>query len=136
METKINVRSPFYYKVSPSSGDIDTVTLDLFIYTGTKITDKGTAKYSITKSRLGDINSVTFELAELIRDYLDIEFDGEYDSQTVWVRMEYDLTIIGGGSESGTDDYIAFDGYGYFEEGINPELSRTYLQSNNTIFRT
>ena len=32
-------------------------------------------------------------------------------------------------------DYIAFDGYGYFYEGINPELNRTYLQSNTTIFK-
>ena len=33
------------------------------------------------------------KLAELIRDYLDIEFDGDYDSQTVWVRMRHnDLT--------------------------------------------
>lgn len=39
-------------------------------------------------------------------------------------------------SQSGLDtNYIAFDGYGYFEEGVNPELSRTLLQSNNTIFR-
>jgi len=45
--------------------------------------------------------------------------------------------INGGGSSLGTTstDYIAFDGYGYFEDAINPELSRTYLQSNNTIFR-
>jgi hypothetical protein len=45
--------------------------------------------------------------------------------------------INGGGSSLGTTstDYIAFDGYGYFEDAINPELSRTYLQSNYKIFR-
>ena len=45
--------------------------------------------------------------------------------------------INGGGSSLGTTstDYIAFDGYGYFEDGINTELSRTYLQSNYKIFR-
>ena len=32
-------------------------------------------------------------------------------------------------------DYIAFDGYGYFHDSTNPELSRGLLLSNNTIFR-
>ena len=84
-------------------------------------------------------NFVVFEISELVRDYLDIEFDGEYDRQTVWV--ESDITMYdaanGGGSSVGTSntDYIAFDGYGYFHEGTNPELSRGLLLSNNTIFR-
>lgn len=138
MATKINVRSPFYIKVSNAS--LASATLELYIYTGTLTTDKpASAQYTITKNEISSNNYVVFEIAELVRDYLDIEFDGEYDSQTVWVESDIELfdAINGGGSSLGTSntDYIAFDGYGYFEEGINPELSRTYLQSNNKIFR-
>jgi hypothetical protein len=132
--TKINVRSPYYIKTTPASGTLVSATMSLYIYTGTFTTDKGTAKYTITKTPLGSNNYVVFEVAELVRDYLDIEFDGEYDSQTVWVESDITLTKTSG-SETDNTDYIAFDGYGYFEDAINPELSRGYLQSNNTIFR-
>jgi hypothetical protein len=39
---------------------------------------------------------------------------------------------IGGASNT---DYIATEGYGYFEEGINPEPSRGLLQSNLIAYR-
>ena len=137
MATKINVRSPYYVKASNAS--LASATLSLYIYTGTFTTDKGTAKYTITKNEISSNNYVVFEIAELVRDYLDIEFDGEYDSQTVWVEADIEMfdAINGGGSSLGTTstDYIALDGYGYFEDGINSELSRTYLQSNKEIFR-
>lgn len=137
MATKINVRSPYYVKVS--NGSLASATLSLYIYTGTFTTDKGTPKYTISKNEIGTNNYIVFEIAELVRDYLDIEFDGEYDSQTVWVEADIEMfdAINGGGSSLGTTstDYIAFDGYGYFEDAINPELSRGYLQSNKTIFR-
>tara|TARA_R110000765_G_scaffold372592_1_gene463032 strand:+ start:8366 stop:9538 length:1173 start_codon:yes stop_codon:yes gene_type:complete len=135
--TKINIRSPYYVKVS--NGSLASATMELFIYTGTFTTDKGTAKYTITKNEIGTNNYVVYEIAELVRDYLDIEFNGEYDSQTVWVEADIEMFsgINGGGSSLGTTstDYIALDGFGYFEEGINAELSRTYLQSNKEIFR-
>ena len=134
MATKINVRSPYYIKTTPASGTLVSATMSLYIYTGVFTTDKGTAKYTITKTPLGSNNYVVFEVAELIRDYLDIEFNGEYDSQTVWVESDIALTKTSG-SETDNTDYIAFDGYGYFEDGINPELSRGYLQSNKQIFR-
>ena len=137
MATKINIRSPFYIKVS--NVNALSAIMELFIYTGTFTTDKGTAKYTISKNGIGTNTYVVFEIAELVRDYLDIEFDGEYDSQTVWVEADIEgfTGLNGSGSSLGTisTDYIAFDGYGYFEDGINTELSRTYLQSNYKIFR-
>ncbi len=138
MATKINVRSPFYIK--PTNGSLVSATMQLYIYTGVFTTNKpASAQYTITKNEIDNNNYVVFEVSELVRDYIDIEFDGEYDSQTVWV--ESDITMYdaadGGGSSVGTSntDYIAFDGYGYFHEGTNPELSRGLLLSNNTIFR-
>jgi hypothetical protein len=138
MATKINVRSPFYIKASNAS--LASASLDLYIYTGVFTTDKpASAQYAITKNEIDSNNYVVFEIAELVRDYIEIEFDGEYDSQCVWV--EADITMYdaadGGGSSVATSntDYIALDGYGYFHEGTNPELSRGLLMSNRSIFR-
>ena len=138
MATKINVRSPFYIKANNSS--LVSATMRLSIYTGSITINKPfNPQYIITKNAIDSNTYVVFEISELVRDYLDIEFDGEYDSQTIWV--ESDITMYdaadGGGSSVGTSntDYIAFDGYGYFHEGTNPELSRGLLMSNNTIFR-
>ena len=135
MATKINTRSPFYVKVSNAS--LASATLELYVYTGVLTTNKpASAQYTITKNEISSNNYVVFEISELVRDYIEIEFNGEYDSQTVWVEADIEL-FNASGTSLGTSntDYIAFDGYGYFEDGINPELSRTYLQSNYKISR-
>ena len=135
MSTKINVRSPYYIKVSDT--DLEEAKLELFIYTGEENSAKpATANYTLIKKELGTKNYVVFEISELVRDYLDIEFNGTYTSYTVWAEAditlyESDGTVI----DTESTDYIAFDGYGYFEEGVNPELAQGLLQSNKTIFR-
>jgi hypothetical protein len=37
-----------------------------------------------------------FDAAELIRDYLEIEFDGSYTSQVVWVNAVITTTVSSG----------------------------------------
>jgi hypothetical protein len=138
MATKINVRSPYYIK--PQQSGMQSAILDVYIYTGILTTDKpASPQYELTKNTIDSNDYVVFELAELIRDYIEIEFDGEYDSQCVWVEIDltrYSLPNGGGSSLGGTNiELIALDGYGYFHEGKNPELSRGLLMSNRSIFR-
>lgn len=139
MATKINVRSPFYLKVSQTN--IATATLNLYVYTGTFVSNASVTnpKYTITKDVV-TAGYIVFEVAELVRDYLDIEFDGEYDSQVVWVNAVITTTVSSGSATAtvtpdNSNGFVAFDGYGYFHEGTNPQLSRGLLLSNNTIFR-
>ena len=137
----INTRSPFYIKVSDSS--LTTATLQLYIYEGTKNTGSPNGadlKYTVKKSEIEGGNYVVFEISELIRDYVDVKYDGEYDSYCVWVNAV--ITANGGAISSPTvtpsdyaNQFVAVDGYGYFEEGVNPEPSRTLLQSNKIIYR-
>ena len=140
----INTRSPFYIKVSDSS--LATATLQLYIYEGAKNTGSPNAadlKYTITKSELEANNYVVFEISELIRDYIDVKYDGEYDSYCVWVNAVITAEDSSGSSISSptvlpsnyTNQFVAVEGYGYFEEGVNPEPSRTLLQSNKIIYR-
>lgn len=122
MSTKINVRSPYYIKVTGAS---TTLSLNLKVWKGSIGSPPGSATYSLSKAST-EISAgsyyATFEISELIRDYIEITFNGDYESTAVYVN-------------DGTNTYIAFDGYGYFEEGVNPELSRTKLISNTVIWR-
>ncbi len=139
MATKINVRSPFYLKVSQTN--IAIATLKLYIYTGAFVANASVAneKYTLTKSVV-TAGFIVFEVSELVRDYLEIEFNGSYTSQVVWVNAVITTTVSSGSasatvSPDNTNGFVAFDGYGYFNEGANPVLSTSLLMSNNTIFR-
>ena len=143
MATKINTRSPFYVKYTDDDATytLKTVQLDIWVYEDA-VDDWGTRAYRIQKNVISSNNFVVFEISELVRDYINIVFDGDYDSNTTtvkWVRLVALGTDVSGNSvnidPSSTQYYVATDGYGYFEDGINPELSRTYLQSNYKVFR-
>tara|TARA_R110002073_G_scaffold12721_1_gene55610 strand:- start:12287 stop:13465 length:1179 start_codon:yes stop_codon:yes gene_type:complete len=138
MQTQINLRSPYYIKVSQTG--LTSATLNLYIYTGTFTTNANVnddfLRYTITKKPLGTNTFVVYEVSELIRDYLEIEFNGSYDSDVVWINAI--PTSNGTGSINVTPDntngFVGLDGYGYFEQGANPTLSTNLLQSNRTIF--
>ena len=137
MATKINVRSPFYIKVTPSANTITSVSMQLYIYSGAKLTPPTSSelRYTITKEPLDSNNYVVFEISELVRDYLDIEYNGTPASYAVWVRPDFTITTTGGTENPTEVDYIALDGYGYFTDSINPELQRDALQSNLIIYK-
>ena len=141
MQTQINLRSPYYIKVSQTG--LTSVTLSLYIYTGTFTTNANVnddfLRYAITKKPLGTNTFVVYEVSELIRDYLEIEFNGSYDSDVVWINAT--ITPQSGGgtgtitiTPDNTNGFVGLDGYGYFEQGANPTLSTNLLQSNRTIF--
>ena len=117
----------------------DNIVLDLYVYTGAS-TNYGSSdlKYTLNKSLITGETKINFEVGELVRDYLNIEFNNDYTSYAVWVRAdatirdENDTEFSYGSPNSQT--FIALDGYGYFEEGINPELARHCLLTTNTLY--
>ena len=128
----IQTRSP-HFETLPYSG-ISYGIMQIYIWTGDKTSVPSTAIYTLRKS--ADTSSglprVTFETAELIRDYLDITFDGDYSGQGVWVK--HTLTVYNSsnavlGTNSTTD--IAFDGYEYFEES---STSYPIMITNRKLF--
>ncbi len=143
MSTIINTRSPFYIKVSDSN--LQEATLTLHIYSGNFISSPTSTelKYTITKSELEESNYVVFEIAELIRDYiLNDYYTGSTTTNCVWVKATVTAKNESGVaitsptiSPSVTNQFLAVDGYGYFDEGANPEPSRSLLQSNTIVYR-
>ena len=113
----ILLRSPRLESVTvPSS--MNSVELELTI--------NGTLRYNIVKN--GTVGTVlTFEIAELVRDYLKVTFNGTYTAQTADISFIYRYWSLpnggGGGYSSSATTHKGFEGYGTFMEGINPTLS-------------
>ena len=114
------------------------IDLDLYVYEGTETPLPSTAQYVIQKARIDTHNNITVEIGELVRDYLELTFNDDYLSHTRWVKavVEYfdQSDTPFGFSNPQTFTFVATDGYGYFEDGTNPELSRNALISADNIY--
>ena len=132
--SKINVRSPHY--IYYTELNLITARIDIYIYTGTQTTDRPSdATYSLTT--YGVNNKATFELSELIRDYFDNNFDGDYASDFFWVDYEIFTTTLTNSTPTsqGVVALKAFYGYGFFEDGANPQNDSGLLQTNTRIVK-
>ena len=141
---KINVRSPYF--VNLATTNLTSAQIEIRIYEGIAETSwQGSPQYTLTSTAINA--KVNFEIAELIKDYIPAEFDGTYptslssanpyDNTTVYVDYRTTETLSSG-SPVITDvlGLRAFYGYGFFEDGVNPQLLQGYLQSNTTILKS
>ena len=106
----IKARSPFYVQYSSSE---DLVTCDLYIWTG-QISGKPAAAYNLSKEPIS--GSATFEIAELILDYIN-------HTETAAGRVWVEVTTGDGVAASETNTYLATEGYLLYEDGIQHEGS-------------
>ena len=134
---KINARSPHWYRVQENSslGTLTSALIKLKIYEGSQSNWGAAVNWTYQLSSIASNSEVLFNISELIKDYVPTHFDGSYYSKNPFVDIQvvsyYNAIPV-------SIDYQftrAFYGYGYFEEGINPELNNSYLQSNNKILK-
>ena len=134
--SKINVRSPYFiYDNSINGGNaLASALLYVRIYTGTASTSlSSTPQYTINSTAIN--GSVTFEVSELVRDYIENSFDGNYTGSVKWFNYSIVRTYANGSvNTTAQQNFAIFDGYGYFEDGSNPQNLQSALQSNTTIF--
>ncbi len=118
---------------------LKTVQLQIYVYSGTSGNYASTdLRYTLQNSIIGDDTNVVFEISELIRDYINISFNDDYLCNAKWVTtiatlLDENGTVFTYGSPV-TNTYLAVEGYGFFEDSANPELSRNALISANTIY--
>jgi len=139
--SKINVRSPFY--ISITATNLTSCQLELFIYTGDQAASGASgasngrpsaATYTLNSFAVDNV--CTFEIAELVRDYFDNEFDGDYSTPIFWVDYRTTNTIqTTVGSATAFTQLKGFYGYGFFEDGVNPTNNKAVLQSNTKIVK-
>ena len=136
--SKINVRSPYFINIS--NYGLASVELKLYVYSGVQTSSRpATATYTLSADAIiygSSPNIATFEVAELVRDYISNTFNDTYSSSNRWVDYTTQETSLSGttGSVSAFTQLTAFDGYGYFEDGANPQNDLVTLQSNELIF--
>jgi hypothetical protein len=129
----INLRIPYY--TGTSIATTAYVILDISIWQGS-IVNFVPAQYSLRKNIIGTSVDVFFEISELIRDYLDINFDGNYTGQNVWVQT-YRSAYNSSGvliPDAISELKIAYDAYSYFEESSFNIDDLPLLISNREIF--
>ena len=118
---------------------LKSVNLSIYIYSGISGSYTDTdLKYTLQKSIISYQDNIVFEIAEIVRDYIDVNFNNDYLSKTIWVTTVANLvddtdTVFTYGSPV-TNTSLAFDGYGFYEDEINPQLTAYDLISSNTIY--
>ena len=126
----INLRSPYFTgTVEPNSS---YAILELRIWSGSETSPPLTAQYTLRKNVSQGGNGIFFELSELIRDYIDITFDGNYNGQAVWFQTVQNVFSWSSLIFSQTFTKLALDGYWYFEEAQTATPSA--LISNRELF--
>jgi hypothetical protein len=128
----INLRSPYYTGTSVASTSYTTISIA--VWDGA-FSSPVTAQYNLRKSVVNGSTKVFFEISELIRDYLNITFNGDYTGQAVWVktvRIAYDSSNVVLSTINTTS--IAYDGYSYFEDPNYSNFFNPLLISNREMF--
>jgi len=134
----INTRSPHFESIDFAA--MSYGILEVFIWTGSKSNVSGDVptnpNYTLRKSAITPVSgnpSVSFETSELIRDFLDTAFDGDYSGQGVWVKHKITAYNVSNAVLFSKQNLqIAFDGYSYFEEENVKEQSP--MLSNKKLF--
>ena len=101
---------------------LDSAELKIFVYSGG--TKQATPNYTLTKSILSGESTINFEISELIKDYVEVTFDGDYSKAVTTKFVETELIrtfkgTVGGETVTVSDPsplsrkFIAFRGYGH-----------------------
>ena len=125
----ILLRSPYYVPLSKATGLSAKLVLTI----------EGEERYTIVKNT--PTNSVTFEIAQLCRDYLDITYAGSYINTVVdisGVVTWYDA-VDAGGSSIGSPIPFTHTGFDGYWDYVNTSSDKHYcstgvcLMQDNTI---
>lgn len=133
------VRSTYSLRITPNVF-FDTVTMEFFAYPGDVNTIPTLPNYQLSKQvvQLGQ-STISFDINHLIKENTNPTIDnylltGLQPSQpdaTCWVK--YNALCFDNNDQVFEVDgtLLAMYGYGYFNEGFNPQLSSKVLVSNN-----
>lgn len=131
--TVINTRSPYFIKVNTTY----SAQLKLYAVAGASSLIPSSLRYTIEKIVAGSNTFVVYEISQLIRDYFTKTWDSD-NEEGLHVRLDIQTKASAGGSYGAvtTTYYIAFDGYGYHEEGVNPRTTpnQSLMQDNNVHY--
>ena len=132
-------RSTYSLRVTPSEL-YDTAELELFIWQGNKTDEPLVANYNLSKQvvQLGQ-TTINFDINNLIKQYTQSDISNyllsgvqpsNYDA-SAWVSYYVACYDNNANIYETSGTLLGVYGYGYFNEGFNPQLSSKVLTSNN-----
>lgn len=116
---------------------IKSATLKVYIYDGALGGySNGDLKYTLSKDRITGKSNIVFEISELVRDYIEHNFNDDYLCTAKWVTTS--KTIVDAATENEyapiVENFVLLDGFGTFEDEINPQLSDNALITTTDIY--
>lgn len=133
---KINVRSPYY--VSTTQSGMVSASIDVYIYTGVQTTDRpASPTYTLSSNAVNA--RVDFEIADLVKDYIEMTLNFTNNTaikNNVWVDYVVTRYFANSSTAQPIVQLRGFNGYGYFEEDVNPQLDIIALLSNTHIVKS
>tara|TARA_R110000823_G_scaffold42397_5_gene111129 strand:+ start:452 stop:1618 length:1167 start_codon:yes stop_codon:yes gene_type:complete len=142
MSTIINARSPYFKKYTNTTQGyyLSSIQARITVWSGLLTAQPITPTYNITKGNIGSEEFTNIELSVLIRDFLDTEYYsvtqgiGGTADDAVWVQVDVDLYDGISLFQQEQDTFLAFDGYGFWDEGSNPRTSTSSVATPPTNF--
>ena len=116
---RIALRSPYFFtRTAPAS----SLSVQL------EISVENVLRYTLVKSATAGSTTV-FEISELCRDYLTIDYDGSPTAGDTEIDIDLTMKFYDAANASGSvlqtitdSNNTGFDAYGYFNEGANPSV--------------
>lgn len=137
---KINVRSPYMFEVKDEDNFgtvIDSAKLDIYVYDLSRFSNRPTTPtYRIVSAApQGDSTSIYFNLSEYAKDFFQKNLIGVSDSTNSQYIDVFPTVVIDGVEVANTPEFfVGYYGYGYLEDGVNPQNSKAIMMSNDTIY--
>ena len=128
----IPARSSFYIKVDNTDSAnlvLESASCDVFVWTGSVVPT--VPQFPLNQRVISTTTPfLIFEIGELIRDFLDVEYNGTtYSTPPVNVRVVVNRVFTDESTTSETYNYVALDGYSAFEDGMQIEDGTTVTYS-------
>lgn len=131
---------------------LESVSLKVWIYTGTQGNEAATnveliadnsrllePTYTLRGSAIlnGTDKVVQFDIAPLIRDYVESELNQNHNSNNaVWVDLQATTTISGEALVNASEHFLALDGYEYTMNVVGNQLDEVLRTSNRHLLNS
>lgn len=129
---RVYLRSPYY--VNLTRANLEKIVIELYVYTGELTTDKpADYTYYLYSSAFDGYAEV--DISALARDYISTTFSGSLVSNAVWLEWDLFYADVGDTALTTVGSYTALglDGFGFFEDGYNPDPLAWIQQSTDYI---
>ena len=139
-DKKINVRSPYMFEATSAGGTdiVSSASLDIYVYNGTRFSDRSDSPTYriISAAPKNDSTSIYFNVSEYAKDFFINHINTSlYESTNYFIDVFPSIIVDGVQISRDPEFFTGFYGYGYFEDGSNPQNDSGLLQSNHRVLK-